>query len=143
VKAYESFVTAWQVSEQQPPAAPDKPYVAAGDFTKYAFDPARAEAVGDVLFLTEGHLKYVGTAPAVRVSVTNVNLAAKPYPTITVADCPTAPASWKVVATSGPPPTTKTPKVQPPYEVTAQVIFYEKHWGVARMTADSSRTCSP
>ena len=61
MKAYESFVTAYQVSQQQPPAAPNKPYTAAGNFPKYSFDPARAQTVSSILFLTEGHLKYVGT----------------------------------------------------------------------------------
>ena len=75
--------------------------------------------------------------------MTNANLSAAPYPTVTVTDCPTAPASWKVIATSGPPPTTQTPKVRPPYEVTAHVIFYEKHWGVSTLKVDDSRTCSP
>jgi hypothetical protein len=143
LKAYESFVTAYQVSQQHPPAAPNKPYVAAGNFPKYSFDPARAETVSSILFLTEGNLKYEGTAPTHRVSVTNANLGAAPHPTVTVTDCPTAPASWKVVATTGPPPTTKTPKVPPPYKVTAQVIFYEQHWGVSTLKVDDSNTCSP
>jgi hypothetical protein len=143
VKAYESFVTAYQVSQHQPPSAPNKPYVANGNFPKYSFDPARADTVSSILFLTEGHLRYEGTPPAHRVSVTNANLGAAPYPTVTLTDCPTAPSSWRVVATSGPPPTTRKPKVPPPYRVTAKVIFYEKHWGVSTLKVDDSRTCSP
>jgi hypothetical protein len=136
-------MTAYGVSEQHPPAAPNKPYVPGGNFPKYSFDPARADSVGDILFLTQGNLKYEGTAPTVRASVTGVDLAAAPYPTVTVTDCPTAPENWKVVATSGPPPTIKTPKVAPPYKVTAQVISYENHWGVYKLKVDDSRTCSP
>lgn len=108
------------------------------------FDPARGEYVGYVLNLTLAQLAYRGTPPTPRPSVTNVDLAAKPYPTVTLTDCPTAPGNWKVVATSGPPPTTKTaPKVPAPYKATVTVIFYEKRWGVSRMAVDSSRTCTP
>ena len=143
VKAYDNFMAAYQMSQRHPPSAPNKPYVAGGNFPLFAFDPARADTVGSILFLTEGNLKYEGTPPSHRVSVTHADLAAAPYPTVTVTDCPTAPASWKVVAIAGPPPTTKTPKVPPPYRVTAQVIFYEKHWGVSTLKVDDSRTCSP
>ena len=137
VKAYESFMNAYNVAELHPT------YAAAGSFVKYSFDPARADASSEILFLVQGHLKYVGTPPTPRLSVAKVDLAAAPYPTVTVVDCPTAPASWKVVATSGPPPTTRQPKARPPYKITAQVILYEKHWGVQKMTVDSTRTCSP
>jgi hypothetical protein len=145
VKAYENFVAAYEVSQQHPPTAPNKPYVAGGDFTKYSFDPARIEYVGYILGLTQLQLAYRGTRPSPRVSVTNVNLAAKPNPTVTLIDCPTAPANWKIVATSpGPPPTTKTaPKAQPPYRAAVTVIFYEKRWGVQKITTDTSRTCTP
>lgn len=108
------------------------------------FDPARSEYVGYVLNLTLAQLAYQGTPPTPRLSVTNADLAARPYPTVTLTDCPTAPASWKVVATSGPPPTTKTsPTAPPPYKATVTVIYYEKHWGVSKMTVDTSKTCQP
>lgn len=144
VRAYDNFMATYAVSQQHPPATPDKPYVAGGDFPKYMFDPARSEYVGYVLNLTLAQLAYRGTPPMPRLSVTNADLAAKPYPTVTLTDCPTAPASWKVVATSGPPPTTKTsPKAPPPYKATVTVIFYEKRWGVSKMTVDTSKTCQP
>lgn len=143
LSAYESFVKSYQVSERHPPSAANKPYVASGSFPRFSFDPVRADAVSYILFLTQSQLKYVGTAPATRASVMTVSLNATPYPTVTVSDCPTAPASWKAVATSGPPATTKPPKVAPPYRVTAQVIYYEKHWGVYKQTVTSSKTCSP
>lgn len=144
VKAYDNFMATYAVSERHPPAGPDKPYVAGGDFPRYMFDPARSEYVGYVLNLTLAQLAYQGTPPTPRLSVTNADLAARPYPTVTLTDCPTAPASWKVVATSGPPPTTKTsPTAPPPYKATVTVIYYEKHWGVSKMTVDTSKTCQP
>lgn len=145
VKAYDNFMAAYAVSEQHPPDSQGKPYVAGGDFTKYAFDPARIEYVSYILGLTQLQLAYRGTPPVPRVSVTNADLATKPYPTVTLVDCPTAPNNWKVVATSpGPPATTKTtPKAPPPYKATVTVIFYEKHWGVSKITTDTSRTCQP
>lgn len=144
VKAYRSFIEAYEFSQQHPPKAADAPYAHSGDFTKYSFDPIRAKIAGSILFLTQGHLAYHGTPPAPRPSVTGLAIAAKPYPTITIEDCPTAPANWKVVAISGQPPTSHRPSnAAPPYRITAQVIFYLKRWGVYKLTTNTARTCTP
>lgn len=145
VKAYENFMAAYEVSEQHPPSSPAKPYVAGSDFTRYSFDPARIEYVSYIRGLMQLQVAYRGTPPVPRVFVTNVDLGAKPYPTVMLVDCPTAPDDWKVVATSpGPPATTKTaPKAPPPYKATVTVIFYEKRWGVYKIRTDTSRTCTP
>lgn len=144
VKAYRSFIEAYEFSQQHPPKAANAPYARSGDFTKYSFDPIRAKIAGSILFLTQGRLAYRGTPPAPRPSVTGLAIAAKPYPTITIEDCPTAPANWKVVAISGQPPTSHRPsKAAPPYRITAQVIFYLKRWGVYKLTTNTARTCTP
>lgn len=145
VKAYQAFATAFAISEQHPPKAASDPYAPGGNFPKYMFDPARAEYVGQILSLTQLQVAYRGTPPVPRVSVTNVDLGAKPYPTIVLGDCP-VPARWKVVATTpGAPPTVKSSpsSAPPPYLASVQMIFYRKHWGVSRIGTNTSKTCTP
>lgn len=145
VRAYEAFAKAFAVSEQHPPKAANDPYAPGGNFPKYMFDPARAEYVGQVLSLSQLQVAYRGTPARPRASVTKVDLGAKPYPTVVVADCP-VPPKWKVVATTpGPPPTVKSSPAAapPPYLATVQVIFYKKHWGVYKIATNTSTTCTP
>ncbi|HEY7008890.1 MAG TPA: hypothetical protein VH395_08120 [Jatrophihabitantaceae bacterium] len=128
-----------------PPRKLGDPLPKGGNYKAYSFDPARAEVADYVYFLTTSGLAMRGTPPAPRVSVTRVALAATPYPSIFLSDCPTAPANWRVVAvTPGPPPTVKSSaSVPPPYKAQVQMIFYKKHWGVYKKTSDTARTCSP
>jgi hypothetical protein len=128
-----------------PPKQVGDPLPGGGNFRPYSFDPVQGQTLSDVLSLTQLQVAYRGTPPVSRVSVTSVDLAAKPYPTVTLTDCPT-PANWKIVATSpGPPPTVKSsPSGAPaPNLATAKVIFYEKRWGVSTISTDTSRTCKP
>lgn len=128
-----------------PPKKVGDPLPRSGNFRPYSFDPIQGQTLSDILSLTELQVAYRGTPPLSRVSVTSVDLAGKPYPTVTLTDCPTL-ANWKIVATSpGPPPTVKSSPsgAPPPHLATAKVIFYEKRWGVSRISTDASRTCKP
>lgn len=143
VKSYENFIKAVNVTYTNPPKKIGDPFPAGGNFRRYSFDPAQAQLIAYVFSLTEGGIEYRGTPPTSRISVVTTDLAAKPYPTVTLTDCPTAPPSWNAYyRKTGKPTTDKPSKVKPPYLVTVQVIYYEKHWGVQKLTPNASRTCT-
>lgn len=143
LKAYDNFTTATYVSLAHPPLKIGNPYVKGGDFRPYSFDPAQAQMISYLFSLTEGGIEYKGTAPSPRTSVVSAELTAKPYPTVILTDCPTAPSSWNAYyRATGKPTTSKPGQVKPPYLVTVTVIFYEKHWGVQKLTPNASRTCT-
>lgn len=143
--AYVSFTKSVAYAYMHPPKKVGHPLPAKGNFRRFSFDPAQGQMLNDVFSLTQLQVAYRGRPALARASVANVDLTAKPYPTVTVTDCP-VPANWKVVATSpGPPPIVKSsPSGAPaPNPTTAKVIFYEKRWGVSTLTTNTSRTCTP
>lgn len=143
VKAYDNFIKATYVSYAHPPLKPGDPFPKGGDFRPYSFDPAQAKVLSYVLSLTLDGIEYRGTPPTPRVAVVSSQLAAQPYPTVTLTDCPTAPASWNAYyRATGKPVTDKPGQVKPPHLTTVTVIFYQKHWGVKKLTANASRTCT-
>ena len=143
VSSYTNFINAVNVTYTNPPKKIGDPFPARGDFRTYSFDPAQGQLISYVLSLTEGGIEYRGTPPTSRVAVVSTDLVAKPYPTVTLTDCPTAPPSWNAYhRKTGKPTTDKPTKVSPPYLVTVQVIYYEKHWGVQKLTPNASRTCT-
>jgi hypothetical protein len=77
------------------------------------------------------------------VQVRAANLTAKPYPTVTLTNCPTPAPSWVAydVKTGKPVPYT-TAKVPPPYLATVTMIFYEGRWGVQQTSVDTGQTCT-
>lgn len=143
VKSYEDFISAVNVTYANPPRKIGDPFPPGGNFRAYSFDPAQGQLISYVFSLTEGGIEYRGTPPTSRISVATTDLAAKPYPTVTLTDCPTAPPSWNAYYRKTGKPTTGRPsKVKPPYLVTVKVIYYEKHWGVQKLTPNASRTCA-
>jgi hypothetical protein len=142
--AYENFSRALYFAELHPPRHIGYPLPKRGNFEVYSFDPARTQFRNYVFSLTKASLAYRGTPPESRASVTRAALGAAPYPSVYLSDCPTAPSSWHLAARSGPPPTTKSsPSAPPPFQLSVQVIFYKKHWGVYKFSSDTTRTCSP
>lgn len=145
LKVYLAFSKTVAFTYMHPPKKIGNPLPSGGNFRPYSFDPAQGQVLNDVFSLTQLQVAYRGTPAISRPTVSNVDLTAKPYPTVTLTDCP-VPANWKIVATSpGPPPTVKSsaPGAPAPNLITAKVIFYEKHWGVSTMTTNISRTCTP
>jgi hypothetical protein len=144
VKAYTSFVTATNFTYAHPPRKVGDPLPKHGDFRPFSFDPAQGKVLSYVFSLTTDGIEYRGTPPTPRTSVTSADLGAAPYPTVTLTDCPTAPANWTTYYRATGKPTGGQPlKVKPPYLVTVQVIFYKKHWGVYKLSPNSKRTCTP
>jgi hypothetical protein len=144
VKVYTNFVTATNYTYAHPPRKVGDPLPKRGDFRPYSFDPAQGEVLNYVFSLTTDGIAYRGTPPTPRITVAAVHLGAAPYSTVTVADCPTAPPSWTTYyRASGKPTKSKPGQVKPPYLITAQLIFYKKHWGVQKLTPNAKRTCTP
>jgi hypothetical protein len=143
LKAYINFDKTSDYAFVHPPKKVGDPLPPAGNFRPYTFDPARAQILSYVFSLTEGGIVYKGTPPTPRVSIVSAEPAAKPYPTVTMTDCPTAPRSWNAYyRATGKPTTDKPGRVKPPYLVTVKVIYYENHWGVQKVTPNASRTCT-
>jgi len=129
------------VTYANPPKKIGDPFPRGGNFRAYSFDPAQGQLISYVFSLTEGGIEYRGTPPTSRIAVVSTDLTAKPYPTVTLTDCPTAPPTWNAYyRKTGKPTADKPGKVKPPYLVTVRVIYYEKHWGVQKLTPNTSRT---
>jgi hypothetical protein len=112
--------------------------------TSLAIDPALGTFQGLLTKLQLAGIANRGTPPRSRVKVTKTDLNAKPWPTVTIVDCPTVSSSWVAydVKTGKPVKVVPNP-VNPPYAVTATVIRYKGTWVVYRTKADRNHTCVP
>jgi hypothetical protein len=144
VNAYMNFVAA--VSEAlKNPRRSEQTYRSAGDFTNYSFDPFRGQERASIVSLDEQDQVFKGDPGRPRVRVDAIESDAKPYPMVVLKDCPTPTPTWRIYdAKTGSDVTPQPPPgVEPmPYLSTIEVIYYEDHWGVSKIDADTSRTCS-
>lgn len=110
------------------------------DFQRYAFDPFRGQYVSYVMGLARERVAYRGTPPQPRLSVVSVDLAAKPYPKVVLSNCETPAPMWReyVIKTGKVVP--EANQVPPPYRVTIEVIYYEKHWGAYKVAIDRTKS---
>ncbi len=114
------------------------------DYTKYSFDPIRAQFAAYVANLAQQKQAFRGQPPQPRVSVKSMALDAAPYPTVRLFNCPTLAPTWQLYeVTTGKQVPLIPPKVPGPHRVTAEVIFYQGHWGVRTVSTDLATTCSP
>jgi hypothetical protein len=144
VTAYTNFVAA--VSEAlKNPRKSEQSYGSAGDFANYSFDPFRGQERASIVSLGEQGQVFKGDPGRPRVKVDAIESDAKPYPTVVLKDCPTPTPTWRTYdAKTGSDVTPQPPPgVQPmPYLSTIEVIYYQGHWGVSKIDADTSRTCT-
>jgi hypothetical protein len=144
VDAYLAYMTASNNALRNPRAL-GQDFAPGSDYTKYAFDPERSEFSDYIGQLSSQGLKMAGNPGRPRPTVRSIDLAAKPYPLVVLTDCPTSAAKWDAYEVKTgkdvtvPPPAGTVP---PPYRTTVQVINFESHWGVSKITTDSGRTCS-
>jgi len=144
VEAYLAYMTASN-NAQRTPRALGQEFAPGADYTKYVFDPEKSEFSAFILQLSSQGLKMEGDPGRPRPKVQSVDLVAKPYPLVVLTDCPTHAVKWGVhEVKTGKDVTVQPPSgtVAPPYRTTVQVISYQGHWGVSKITTDSSRTCS-
>lgn len=140
VAAYEAFNRTSDNAARRP-LPHGSAYPPEADFARYSFDPALAEYDAYVSALAETGVTFRGTSPTPRVKVISVRPDAKPYPLVTLTDCQTPAPDWKGYRKGKPLPLAST-TADPPYLITAKVIFYEGHWGVQSTSADTSKTCT-
>ncbi len=128
------------------PFGPNEAYAPEANYAQYSFDPARFQENSYVWNLYQQGLVLRGTPPTSHVTVTSVDLQAKPYPAVTLTDCATVNGSWlPYYRDSGKPVPTVQPSgasAPPPYGQTVKVIYYKNHWGVQNADVDVSKTCS-
>jgi hypothetical protein len=144
VDAYLHFVAARAVALRSPRKLGEN-YLPAADFTRFSFDPARGQANASIVSLGEQGLLFKGDPGRPRVKVAAIESDAKPYPTVVLKDCPTPTPTWRIYdAKTGKDVTQPLPTgTQPtPYLSTVEVIYYQGRWGVSKIVADSSRTCT-
>jgi hypothetical protein len=143
VSAFNEYFGAARNAERNPPQL-GKPYPADADFTKTSFDPLRAEYRAYILGLAQQGTAYRGTTPDARIKVESVNLAAQPYPTVTLSNCPLLPPTWApYTVKTGKDVAMVTPSPPLPYRSTINMIFYQGHWGAQKLVVDRSQTCTP
>jgi hypothetical protein len=144
VTAYLNFVAA--VSEAlKKPGKSGQNYTSAADFTSYSFDPLRGQERAAIVSLREQGQLFKGDPGRPRVNVNAIEIDAKPYPTVMLNDCPTPTPTWRIYdAKTGNDMTPQPPPgVHPmPYLSTVEVIYYRGYWGVSKIDADTSRTCT-
>jgi hypothetical protein len=142
VDAYTAFNTASNNASRDPlPFGSAYPETA--DYTRYSFDPIRAQTGAYLAGLAQQQVTFRGTTPPVpRVQVTSVALDAKPYPAVTLTDCQLLAPDWDEYDQAGHRVPDAPASAAPPYLITAKMIFYKSHWGLQSTTADTSRTCT-
>ena len=144
VTAYLNFVTALADASRNPRKL-GQSFLPAADFTRFSFDPVRGQANASIVSLSEQGQLFKGDPGRPRVSVEAIEPDAKPYPTVVLKDCPTPTPTWRMYdARTGKQLTmTLPPGTQPtPYLSTVEVIYYQGRWGVSKIAADTSRTCT-
>ncbi|MEP7193044.1 MAG: hypothetical protein ABI903_09285 [Actinomycetota bacterium] len=144
VNAYMNFVAALAEASRSPRKL-GQSYLPASDFTKFSFDPIRGRANASIASLSEQGQLFKGDPGRPRVSVDAIEPDAKPYPMVVLKDCPTPTPTWRIYdAKTGRAMTmTLPPGTKPtPYLSTVEVIYYQGRWGVSKIDADTSRTCT-
>ena len=144
VDAYLAYISASN-SAQRKPQTLGEDIVPRADYTKYSFDPEQSEFSAVLYQLSASGLRMEGDPGRPMPAVRTVDLGAKPYPLVVLADCPTPAVRWDAheVKTgkdvSVAPPSGTVPS---PYRTTVQMISDQSHWGVSKITTDASHTCS-
>jgi hypothetical protein len=144
IDAYLAYISASNNAMRKPRAL-GQDFAPGADYTKFSFDPEQSDFSNYIRQLSSEGLKMAGDPGRPRPTVRLADLAAKPYPLVVLTDCPTVALKWDAYEVKTgrnvtvPRPTGTAP---PPYRTTVQVINYQSHWGVSKITTDSSRTCS-
>lgn len=137
--AYWGFDRASRAAEQQP----RNPQLIS-TIGRWAVDPALVTEAQNLAGFSLGGVAFKGTPPTPRMAVASTKLDAKPYPTVTLSDCPTPAPSWRAYyVASGKPVAIASAPAPPPYEITVEVILYKNKWMVYTTKADRRHTCSP
>lgn len=144
VEAYLAYMTAANNALRKPRALGQE-FAPGADYSKYAFDPARGSLSSIIQLLSSQGLMMTGDPGKPRIQLQSLEIGARPYPQVTLSDCPTPPVQWHPTDTkTGKDASAPVPSgvAAAPHKMTIQVIYYQGHWGVYKTTTDLSRTCS-
>lgn len=139
--AYTAFATASRNAERRPTDLARRKALAA-----HAIEPALTNEAASLASYAANDIAWAGTAPRPRVKVISVAPAAKPYPTVTLRDCPTAAPTWKpynIKTHNVVPVKYRGSTAPPPHAVKATVIYIRSRWMVQRTVTDVKKTCAP
>lgn len=135
-----------ELAEQRPFGTNGRKPTSDEDFTRYSTEPLRSQTIAEVTDLSATGELWRGSPPQARIKVVAVEVAANPWPTVKISNCPTHPSDWvRVDAKTGKPAPTVAPPghpAKPPYRSTYEVIYYLGRWLVHDMTTDRSHTCT-
>jgi hypothetical protein len=145
VTAFTNYWAAWTAAYRRPFDGNNVPPTPAEDFARYSTGSAKAGTRTAVSTYASSGLAWRGTAPQPRWKVLSIEPTALPWPTVTLANCPTV-ARWHLVAvrkgtavqTSPPPPGT----AKPPFRSVVTLIRYRGQWLVSSQASDRTRTCT-
>jgi hypothetical protein len=142
VDAYLKFANAVSNAERKPHQL-GQAIDPAADYGKYSFDPVRAQENAYILYLAQKGWVRRGTPPTPHPQVVTVDLAAKPYPTVVLTNCPTPSPGWErnyYDAKTGK-PVPDPYATQTPLTLSVQVIHFENHWGVYKIDRVKGKPC--
>ena len=143
IAAYRAFFAAGLEAARNPGRLATDPKPGAADFRNYSFDPLRGQYIAFVMGLASDKVAYRGSPPTPRITVSRVDLAAQPYPMVELSNCPTPAPTWTAYSlATGKDIPAKPASVPQPYRLQVEVIQYQGHWGVSKITADNTATCT-
>jgi hypothetical protein len=140
-----AYIAFWDAANEasRHPLPVTSTYPASADFTRYSFDPIRAQYVAYLGSLAQQGVRFSGTPPVPRVEVSRVSASATPYPTVSLTDCQASDTDWHAVVTETGRRVPDVPTtVAAPYLITAKLIYFQGHWGLQSTSTDTSRTCT-
>lgn len=145
VTAFTNYWAAWTAAYRRPVNRNHPPIAPAEDFSKYSIGSVKSDTLTAVSTYADAGLAWRGPAPQPRWEVLSTEPTARPWPTVTLGNCPTV-ARWHLVdvrngtAAQTSPPAPGTAK--PPYRSVVTVIRYRSRWVVSSQTVDRTRTCT-
>ncbi len=143
IAAYRAFFAAGLEAARNPGRLATEPKPGASDFRNYSFDPLRGQYIAFVMGLASDKVAYRGSPPTPRITVSKVDLAAQPYPMVELSNCPTLAPTWTAYSlATGQQIKEASASVPPPYRLRVEVIRYQGRWGVSKITADDTATCT-
>jgi hypothetical protein len=141
VDAYKAFNTASNNASLDPLPL-GSTYPPKADYSRYSFDPIRAQTSAYLAGLVEQRVKFRGTPPVPRVRIQSIDLDAKPHPSVVLTDCQSSASDWDEYDLDGSRVPLASASAPPPYLITATLIYFNGHWGLQSTTADTGRTCT-
>jgi hypothetical protein len=143
VNTYLAFVRTTNYLQRHPAPAVNGRYPEAANFAKYSVDPIQAQYEAFVRNLVRSRHAFRGAEPKSDVTVRMIDLAASPYPVVTLADCQTDRANWRAYNTQTNAMNPQmTPAIPAPYWIIIVLVRIQQRWKVQTIKPDPAGTCA-